>query len=640
MEDLINKTKEELNVVLESLSSISVESYISSSNDLLLSAKSILNKVEYNVVVCGEVKQGKTSFINAILGQNLLPVAAKVATSQVFCISNAEKESFYLVFDNGHKEPITRDEMVRYGTETGENLENDPLIRGRSLRWIEVNVPTHYLPHNVHLLDTPGLGALYQQHAIITHKYIALADAVIFVKEAKDPIVAQERDFLKKVLEITPNVMFVHSKCDLYDEDARENLAKRCEEIITKEFSSQLGNKVHFWPISSQNHFDAMQEQDAEARAILEEVSGFKAMFKELQLLLFRATGYKCVSSSYISAYKVYQSIASSLIEQKRVLSLTDVNEKQKLQKEKLQKQQEFTKLWGNGGSQLREVNEKITQIISLGQNRLHSIFAAGGEIRQRFIKEIEQLDNSKKIFEEYSQKLPDVIIDAICKKWREIEIDTYNRLSSELDKYDIEISSSFSKIKLDKDYDDIHLSDNSRYIKIRNLFMGGTFGSSVAGIAGEIAFTLLGGPVGLVVGLGLTGAGLITGAIAGNNESKSMLAKNNKNILNNYVNNFLSKLQLKLCIEPQDCGRTYLQEFCDNIKRIAQDSCKRIAEREKAKLDEEISMIEQAVTSNIASAKENIEKIDKYAQELSVIKDKLTFVYDTLKNMDNMLKQ
>ena len=56
---------------------------------------------QYDVVVCGEVKKGKSSFINAIIGDDLLPVNTDVATSQVFRIVNDTQERYELVFIDG-----------------------------------------------------------------------------------------------------------------------------------------------------------------------------------------------------------------------------------------------------------------------------------------------------------------------------------------------------------------------------------------------------------------------------------------------------------------------------------------------------------------------------------------------------------
>ncbi len=440
MTETVDQLKCELSDALDSLVEVAGSGKMESVASALTTARENLNRDDYTVVVCGEVKQGKTSFINALLGQNLLPVAVKIATSQVFRISHAEKESFFLVFDNGEREAISREEMVRYGTETGENLTNDPHVRGRSLRWIEVNVPAAFLPPNVHLLDTPGLGALYSQHALVTHKYVADADGVIFVKEAKDPIVDQERAFLKKVFGITKNVLFVQSKCDQYNEDERQVLASRSEEILNREFSSLVGRKFRFWPVSSHNLFDAATETDPEARAFLKEVSGFDPMLHALDDLLFRAAGYFIASEAYVAAFKGYQAVVASLQEQKKVLGMTDVREKQRIQREKIEKQQEFVRKWGPSGTELKSVNDAVRLIISSGQTKFQGIFAAGGEVRQRFVDEITRLEDSPKTIDDYADALPNNLLDAVCAKWHEIENYMQRRLGQEMERYSVEM--------------------------------------------------------------------------------------------------------------------------------------------------------------------------------------------------------
>lgn len=58
------------------------------------SAKKLVADSPYDVVVCGEVKKGKSSLLNAIIGQEILPVNSEITTSQVFRISNSTQESF------------------------------------------------------------------------------------------------------------------------------------------------------------------------------------------------------------------------------------------------------------------------------------------------------------------------------------------------------------------------------------------------------------------------------------------------------------------------------------------------------------------------------------------------------------------
>lgn len=629
----IDQLKRELDDAIGSLVTVAGAGSMDSVAAALTAARENLRRDDYTVVVCGEVKQGKTSFINALLGQDLLPVAVKVATSQVFRISYAEKESFSLVFDNGEREEITRDEMVRYGTETGENLENDPHIRGRSLRWIEVNVHATFLPPNVHLLDTPGLGALYRQHALITHKYVASADGVIFVKEAKDPIVDQERSFLKKVFEVTRNVLFVQSKCDLYNEDEREALAKRSEEILNKEFGSLVGRQFRFWPVSSQNLFDAAKEQDSEARAFLKEVSGFDSMLQALEELLFRAAGYATASAAYVAAFKGYQAIAASLQEQRKVLGTTDVSEKQRIQKAKIAKQQEFVQKWGPAGTELKALNDRVRLIISAGQARLQGVFAPGGDVRQRFVNEINGLPDSLKEIELYASTMPDELLNAVCVKWREIVNDTQRRLSDEMKKHCVDVLLTESDIQLGDDTERVNLGRSSLFDFARNVAMGGGIGYTLAktGVEALIYSSLITGPLGGAVALGVIGLATVAGIFGAKKSSDQAFSKQNKAALLNSVANQMGKIHAQLCVEPQESGLTWLQEFCEKQRVAVHDACKLLAEREKGRLDQELKLIVDAASADAEKARQAILALSDRLAMLPPVKEKLTHAYSAL---------
>lgn len=629
----IDQLKRELDDAIGTLVTVAGAGSMGSVAAALTAARENLRRDDYTVVVCGEVKQGKTSFINALLGQNLLPVAVKIATSQVFRISYAEKESFFLVFDNGEREEITRDEMVRYGTETGEDLENDPCMRGRSIRWIEVNVHATFLPPNVHLLDTPGLGALYRQHALITHKYVASADGVIFVKEAKDPIVDQERSFLKKVFEVTKNVLFVQSKCDLYNEDERKALAKRSEEILNKEFGSLVGRQFRFWPVSSQNLFDAAQEQDSEARAFLKEVSGFDTMLQALEELLFRAAGYVTASAAYVAAFKGYQAIAATLQEQRKVLGTTDVSEKQRIQKEKIAKQQEFVQKWGPAGTELKALNDRVRLIISAGQTRLQGVFAPGGDVRQRFVSEINGLPDSPKEIERYASTMPDELLNAVCVKWREIVDDTQRRLSDEMKKHCIEVPLEEGDIQLVGEREIVNLSHGGLFDLAKNTTMGGGIGLTLAGLGAEVLLpaSLIAGPFGPAVALGVLGLGAIAGIAGAKKSSDQAFSRQNKAALLNCVTNQIAKIQMQLCGEPQESGLTRLQEFCEKQRVAVQDACKLLAEREKGRLDQELKLIVDAAAANAEKARLAMSDISDRLAMLPPVKEKLTHAYSVL---------
>ena len=53
-----------------------------------------LRENAYKVLVVGEAKRGKSTFVNALIGRDILPTDVDVATSQVFNIRPSEREAY------------------------------------------------------------------------------------------------------------------------------------------------------------------------------------------------------------------------------------------------------------------------------------------------------------------------------------------------------------------------------------------------------------------------------------------------------------------------------------------------------------------------------------------------------------------
>src|SRR5947209_7928641 len=63
-----------------------------------------LDKNNYRVLVLGEANRGKSSFINALLGRELLPVNLAITTSQIYCIRSAQKEAYRLRYESAESQ--------------------------------------------------------------------------------------------------------------------------------------------------------------------------------------------------------------------------------------------------------------------------------------------------------------------------------------------------------------------------------------------------------------------------------------------------------------------------------------------------------------------------------------------------------
>lgn len=193
---------------------------------------------EFNVAVCGKVKNGKSSLINALIGRDLLPTCNDVATSRVFRISNADHDSFFIVFSNGDKKEISAEELKSYGSQAVIDTEGE-ISASQSIAYIQVYTKIDFLPEGVSLLDTPGIGSTYPQHTAITRENIKRADAAVFVL-TPTPMETLELDFLREVAASTPGIIFVTTKTDLHNQETVEEAIARNKSLIEKTVGNDL----------------------------------------------------------------------------------------------------------------------------------------------------------------------------------------------------------------------------------------------------------------------------------------------------------------------------------------------------------------------------------------------------------------
>jgi GTP-binding protein EngB required for normal cell division len=223
--------------------------------DALARTESVL----FRLVVVGEVKKGKSSLVNTLLGApDLLPTSDDVATSTVFKVVHGTERryrAFFRDLEDPYAEPeprdITLEEAVALGTEDGRA---DGAGEGEShqprLDFIAVELPHPLLADGLAIIDTPGLGALFRQHADITWRYVPNADAVLFVVDSQEALVsADEAKAVARLREITSAILFVQTKTDLAP-DSWQGWRARNLEVLSQTLTMSPESLPYF-PVSA-----------------------------------------------------------------------------------------------------------------------------------------------------------------------------------------------------------------------------------------------------------------------------------------------------------------------------------------------------------------------------------------------------
>jgi len=175
------------------------------------------------LVVVGEFNAGKSAFINALLGQQVLKEGVTPTTTQI--------------------------NILRYGEEqTRTVLEENIHV---------LSAPVDLLTE-ISIVDTPGANAIIREHEEITSKFIPRSDLVLFVTSADRPFTESERAFLERIQDWGKKVVVIVNKIDiLKDADEWEEIRG----FITENARNLLKITPELFPISAQNALLAKQGQ-------------------------------------------------------------------------------------------------------------------------------------------------------------------------------------------------------------------------------------------------------------------------------------------------------------------------------------------------------------------------------------------
>ncbi len=372
----------------------------------------------YQVLVVGEAKRGKSTFVNALIGRDILPTDVDIATSQVFRICPAEGEAYRLRFEDNSQREISVADLPRYGSQVLADAQGVPRL-DQIIRWIEVDVPARFLPPNVRILDTPGLGALYAAHAQITHRFVPHADAVLFILDSQAPIGEPEIQLVNRLLEVTRSILFVQTKIDQFRREAWQEIQKRNQEILGKEFGDRLSD-TRVWPISSINLRKACQTGDEDYLI----VSRHRELAAALQAFLFRVAGWSRSAEAVLLAGHYHAMSRQTLAARLAALTEESKQKRAEFQQRAMERRKQFEADWGERGQLRHDLLQNIQKIAALGRQAIRNALHPGGDIERHFRARIEGLTGAAD-GAELLRSLPHAVEAHALNLWQEVRRST-----------------------------------------------------------------------------------------------------------------------------------------------------------------------------------------------------------------------
>ena len=237
--------------ITERLQSLQTQPYIKPDTSVVQAMTKLQQELQddyCNVVVLGEFSRGKSTFVNALLGTELIPMNVLQETACINKLVYSETPYVKVVYRDGNEEQGQAD-MSYLTMFSASNREVD--------------------------------------FSRISYGYLPKANAIIFLLDAASPLKKTELEFLKK--QVLPqgirDIIFVANKFDHIDPDEEEpeEVLQAIKRRINKALADQhqLG-EIKLYPMCSKQAMEARIRDDAGKL----QASGYNAMEKGLQELL------------------------------------------------------------------------------------------------------------------------------------------------------------------------------------------------------------------------------------------------------------------------------------------------------------------------------------------------------------------
>lgn len=228
----------------------------------------------FHLAVLGQFKRGKSTLLNALLGEPLLPMGVVPVTAIPALIAYGPTRQARIHFGDGTEQLVTLAQLADYVTEAA-NPHNE-----RGVARVEVQHPAPLLARGVVLIDTPGIGSTLAHNTETTLAFLSEVDAALFLVSADPPLTAVELEFLRAVRQRARRLFFLLNKVD-YLTPPEQAEALHFLQATLQQAGIEDGD-LQIFPVSARLALEARVRQDDAGWA----ASGLGAVEERLEQFL------------------------------------------------------------------------------------------------------------------------------------------------------------------------------------------------------------------------------------------------------------------------------------------------------------------------------------------------------------------
>jgi GTP-binding protein EngB required for normal cell division len=187
-----------------------------------------------DVAILGQFKAGKSSFVNSLIGRDVLPVGVIPVTTVISRLQFGDQERATVSFFDGTRKEIPIAELDEYTAEA-KNPSNQ-----KNVEMVDIELPALADYAGLRLVDTPGLGSVFKAHMEVSSNWLPEVGAAVLAVSADRPLSENDLQLIRELTQFTPRIILLLTKADLLSPSQQDEVVKFFEDTVKRELNREF----------------------------------------------------------------------------------------------------------------------------------------------------------------------------------------------------------------------------------------------------------------------------------------------------------------------------------------------------------------------------------------------------------------
>ena len=221
--------------ILQNVTNVVLQFHILSLNRQIEACKTLFTENPIiDVAILGQFKAGKSSFINSLIGKDVLPIGVIPVTTVITRLRYGPEEKAIITYIDGKTSEIALDNIDEYISE----LKNQ--ANKKNVEVVDIELPSLEAYNGLRFVDTPGLGSVFRYNTEMSEDWLPKVGCAIVTISSDRPLSENDLNLIRELMDYTPRVVLLLSKADLLSEEQQQQVVRFFKDTLKREFNKEF----------------------------------------------------------------------------------------------------------------------------------------------------------------------------------------------------------------------------------------------------------------------------------------------------------------------------------------------------------------------------------------------------------------